>query len=132
MSFQITISTGTAAESFAELLAAAASLVRGMPPVESAPTKSQAKRLAVQKEQVADLSVAAVLSFPASISLPDEEPAKLITLEGVRAYLAPHMLDQATAPAVRALLTEFGIDRLSSIPADKLQSLYARAQEVLQ
>lgn len=129
MSFVITINTATAAESFAELLAAAASLVRGMPLVDEpapAATKSQAKRLA-QKAPTE-----AVLVAPASIPLPVDEPAKMITVEDARAYLAPFMLSPATAPAVKALLTEFGIDRLSAIPADKLQSLYARAQEVLQ
>ncbi|MBV4424319.1 hypothetical protein KM802_03460 [Clostridium tyrobutyricum] len=55
-----------------------------------------------------------------------EEPPK-VTIEDVRAVLAVKTRDGKTQK-VKSLLSEFGADKLSSVPEDKLADLKVRAE----
>jgi hypothetical protein len=57
---------------------------------------------------------------------PKEQVSK-VTIEDVRAVLAVKTRDGKTQK-VKALLNEFGADKLSSVPEDKLADLKARAE----
>jgi len=59
-----------------------------------------------------------------------EEPkldSKKVTIEDVRAILAEKTRDGKTQK-VKTLLTEFGADKLSSVPEEKLADLKAKAE----
>lgn len=55
------------------------------------------------------------------------EVATKVTIEDVRAVLAVKTRDGKT-PQVKALLNEFGADKLSSVPLDKLAELKQKAE----
>jgi hypothetical protein len=58
---------------------------------------------------------------------PPKEEVSKVTIEDVRAVLAVKTRDGKTQK-VKALLNEFGADKLSSVPEDKLTDLKARAE----
>jgi hypothetical protein len=58
---------------------------------------------------------------------PLKEEATKVTIEDVRAVLAVKTRDGKTQK-VKALLNEFGADKLSSVPEDKLADLIAKAE----
>lgn len=66
-----------------------------------------------------------ILKTPIKEELPKEEVSK-VTIEDVRAVLAVKTRDGKTQK-VKALLNEFGADKLSSVPEDKLADLITKA-----
>lgn len=61
--------------------------------------------------------------------VPEKEAGKEhgVTIEKVRAVLAEKSRSGKTQE-VRALLNEFGADKLSAVPSEKLEALYGKAE----
>ena len=57
----------------------------------------------------------------------ETEPDKGVTVEKVRAVLAEKSRSGKTQE-VRALLNEFGADKLSAVPSERLEELYRKAE----
>lgn len=88
------------------------------------------KVLAAVAEQTKGMPAAQAVSVEANEEAPvkqEKEEAESVSVETVRAALAEKSRAGKTQE-VRALLKEFGADKLSAIPADRLPDLMKKAE----
>lgn len=95
---------------------------------------SAANRLSQEVTQLlvyVETTQPAVEDKPAKVATPKAAPAKTLKLEDVRAVLTT-LSSTKGASAVKALLKDYGAEKLSDIAAQDYPELLAKAQEMSQ